>query len=310
MGRRRRPYAPGVVFHLVSRTHRHEPWFEPALRPGIARLIQDTTGRTDAELMAYAVMPNHIHVLLRQGYDELKDVMQPLLRRVAYRVQQYHGFEGSVVERQYRDRPCRNVDHVREALVYVHLNPFRAALCGADLAYAWTSHGAYVPHADPTRFGIRPAVQLDALHLFARDGDASRPELCADYLGWIEWGMRRDRARRILDGGVPVPDALRPPDAAVRHPAWGERYTAAVRAGLGQGDDGLPDLRDFLTVQVGRFAPDCSLEDLRGSWLPRRLSGVRRKVIRSALERGFRNGKLALFFNVSASTVSAARYSS
>ncbi|MFW6330926.1 MAG: transposase [Gemmatimonadota bacterium] len=134
-----------MVFHLVSRTHRHEPWFEPALRPGIARLIQDTTGRTDAELMAYAVMPNHIHVLLRQGYDELKDVMQPLLRRVAYRVQQYHGFEG---------------------------------------------------------------------------------------------------------------------------------------------------------------------EDLRGSWLPRRLSGVRRKVIRSALERGFRNGKLALFFNVSASTVSAARYSS
>ena len=135
MGRRKRPYHPGTIFHLTSRTHRHEEWFDPGLRTTIVELIHRMVARTDAQLLAYAVMPNHLHIVLRQGRMELAQVMQPLMRRVALQVQRQHGFEGSVVERRFRDTACTTPDHVRMAIVYTHLNPWRAGLCGDDLSY-------------------------------------------------------------------------------------------------------------------------------------------------------------------------------
>lgn len=296
-----------MIFHLVSRLHRREPWFVPDLRGEVASLIRRMIGRTDARLLAYAVMPNHLHVALRQGQTELGDVMQPLLRRVAHRVQVRHGFQGTVVERRYRDRLCRTADHARETVMYIHLNPWRAGLCDDDLAYPWMTQDAYLSGADPVSFGIDPHVQLSVLELFALGEERTREGLCRDYLRWLRWRMSHGRGSTSgfadLDG-LPPP----PPESLLATRAWRRHFAGCVQR---QGNGPVrtrPDLRDYVMAQLPRLAPGYQLSDLRGSWLPRPAVRCRKRLIRAAAGRGYRTGKIARLLDISPTTVSLAKH--
>lgn len=306
MGRRRRSYAPGTVFHLVSRVHRSQHWLTPPVRSQTVGLIQRCVARTDAQLMAYAVMPSHLHLLVRQGRAELATVMQPLLRSVAHRVQRHHGIEGTIVERRYRDRACLTPSHLREAIVYIHLNAWRAGLCRDDLAYTWSSHAAYLPDARPAAFGVEPLLQRQVLELFAMERRTNRPDLCRDYLRWVEWRMLRDRECDNDRGPVSLDVLVRRPSPYPGDAAWA-RHFAQNAPGLLRSPD-LPDLRDFILAQLAVAAPEVTLDRLRRSWLSRSLSRLRAQLIRAAADRGYRTVPLADFFEISPAAVSQIRH--
>lgn len=297
-----------MIFHLVTRTHRREPLFTPDLRDEIASLTRRIVGRTDARLLAYVVMPNHLHVMVRQGQLELGAVMQPLLRRIAGRVQRHHGFEGAVFERRYRDRICQSAEHAREALVYIHLNPWRARLCGDDLAYPWMTHDGYRPGADPVGFGIDPHAQLNLLELFAGSNRRTRNRLCDDYLRRIQWRMGEDRARDPAAVEAVQGPSAAPPFTLHGDDAWRRHFAPSFRDPILPARSLRPDLRDYLDSHVARFAPGFTVRDLRGSWLPRSLARSRARLIRSAADRGYGTVALARYFDISPTTVSTARH--
>lgn len=307
MGRRKRPHAPGMVFHLTSRLNGREPLFVTGLRQDVVALIRRMMCRTDAGLLAYSVMPNHLHVLLRQGHSTLGSVMQPLMRRIALRVQAAHGLEGRVFERRYRDRLCASPDHVREALMYVHLNPYRAGLCGRELDYPATTHGAYLPGSDPESHGVDPDSQLVVLQLFGQAESRSRDELCGDYLRWLEWRIRQESDDHVAED--PAGEAGAVPDRGPGNRAWRRHFGHEIRAGEQRPNEPqLPDLRDFVVNWIGSPRLGYKVDQLRGSWLPRDAARARAEVIRAAARRGYRTGKIADFFCVSPSSVSMARH--
>lgn len=303
MGRRKRPHLPGMVFHLVSRTHGREPWFDERLRTTIVEIIRQAAARTDARLLAYAVMPNHLHIVIRQGRMTLAEFMQPLMRRVALRVQRRHGIDGSVVGRRFRDWPCASADYVRSAVVYTHLNPWRAGFCDATLEYEWTSHGAYLPGANPADYGIDPVAQEQVLRLFADRPFLARDALAQRYLAYVEWRMRADRYREDLETGRPVGPMPIRPSTAVGDWSWNQLFGA-------DGDREAqvapaPDLRDFIACLLRERSPDTSVSELRGRWGPRGKTRLRESLVRAAAERGYRTGEIARFFGISPSLVSA-----
>src|SRR5687767_6239625 len=143
MARTLRPHQPGAAFHIVSRTQGHEPWFLPEMKRVIEQYIVDGVASAGARLIAHSVMNNHIHVLLFQGVAPLGWVMQPILRRTALLVQRVHKVEGHVFERNFRTRQCESVEHVRNAILYIHRNPVVAKLCKSAVEYEFSSARAY-----------------------------------------------------------------------------------------------------------------------------------------------------------------------
>ena len=85
MGRTRRPHLPGVPFHLVARAQGKAPLFI-GLEATVARMVREQVERTGGQLLSYAIMPNHLHIVYVQGVQPLAAFMQPLLRRLALRV--------------------------------------------------------------------------------------------------------------------------------------------------------------------------------------------------------------------------------
>src|SRR5688500_16361304 len=130
MARARRPYLPGAFFHLTTRTQDKVHWFAAdRTKDIIAGYIADAADGCDVDLVAHAIMDNHVHLVVRQNCDPLARLMQPILRRCALLVQRSCGVDGHVFARRYRHRVCRTAEELRYCIGYVHRNPLKADSC-------------------------------------------------------------------------------------------------------------------------------------------------------------------------------------
>lgn len=322
MSRRLRAYLPGVAFHLTARTQGHVPWVNPELRPAITELIRAGIRRADARLLAYAVMPTHFHLVVVQGNDPLARIMQGTLRRIALLVHRTHGTEGHVFERRFRESACTEPIYVRNAIVYTHLNPVRAALVNDPLDYAWSSHRAYCATGHRGERETPDTLDVQAgLDIFAAHPERSTDELRSDYLRFVDWRIAMDRFQAAAESGAatgppPHPPAISTLSAAqpgcrngaldVAGPPRTDRASDArdARAANPHAIVRRPDLRDLTLRLIGTVRPGLDLEWIRGrSGSPERVR-IRRAVIRQAARLGYRGVDIARFLAVSEATVS------
>lgn len=319
MSRKRRSHLPGVIFHVTTRTQGHEPWFTPGVRTRITEFIGEAFRRSDADLMAYAVMPNHLHLVLRQGPSPLDVLMQPLLRRIALLVQRVHGTEGHVFERRYGDVPCRDPRHARNVIAYVHLNPVRAGLTTTASAYRWTTRALY--SGEPAAVMRREhdtAVDAElGLRLFAPDdGLAPRASRLAyrDYETWrlgcdaLRGGSSHD-SKPELSPSAPVPPP--PPVLAGGDLCWSRDYAplfsdSPPRPGSATGPDDRTrlDLRDLALRTLTIEAPGVPLDRVRSSDKCRPVVRARRKVVERLDAAGYGGAVIAGYLGVSHQCVS------
>jgi REP-associated tyrosine transposase len=161
MPRRKRSYLPGCAFHITARTHSGEFWFE-GLQPEIIEIIARALKQTDALLLAWAIMTNHLHLVVLQGAAPLGRLMHPIGQRIAYAVHRHWKRKGYVLGYRYFETACRDEAHLRNAIMYTHRNPVEAGLCKEAAEYEWSSARAYASND----VGPMPALQ-PALKLFA-----------------------------------------------------------------------------------------------------------------------------------------------
>ena len=123
MPRRKRSYLPGCAFHITARTHSGEYWFEE-LRSEIVAIIGSALKQTDALLLAYTIMTNHIYLVIRQGDAPLAQLMHPVGQRTAYAVHRRCKRSGYVLGYRYFDVPCR--DEALQKRNHVHASQPRS----------------------------------------------------------------------------------------------------------------------------------------------------------------------------------------
>jgi putative transposase len=301
MGRRLRPQLPGVPFHLTARVQGREPVFRNHERFVVSRIL-DTQRRSDAALLAYAVMPNHLHVVILQKRQPIGEFMQPLLRRIALLVQHRLGREGHVFERRFHSSPCLDPDYFRNAIAYVHLNGVRAGLCTNVDHYEWCSHASYLSLADDHSRSMHVPME-NGLRLFASREGQSLNECRDDYCAFLEWRCAMDAHLAACETERPT---LRPePPCTLGGDMHWHRYyaSATLQMTLPPGRS-RPDLRDIARATLDDVAPDMELEQLRSGDRAKAVVRVRRRFILRALEAGHQGWIVARFVGISPSAVS------
>ena len=133
--------------------------------PAIAGMAQQSLLRFDAEryrLLAWVVMPNHIHVLFQpmNGWSVAK-IVASWKKFTASKIYDHHQRTGEgprppIWHREYWDRYIRNQDHFQQAIDDIHLNPVKAGLVGSAEAWPWSS-------AFPGKANLRIGEQQNAI---------------------------------------------------------------------------------------------------------------------------------------------------
>ncbi|HSK19838.1 MAG TPA: transposase [Longimicrobiales bacterium] len=304
MGRRLRPHLPGTPFHVTARLQGRAAWFTE-IEQAVVRRILHAPRRSDADLLAYAVMPNHLHMVVVQGRQPLSQFMQPLLRRVALLVQRCTGHDGHVFERRFRASPCLDAEYFRNAIVYVHLNALRANLCLSPDAYEWCSHAAYAaPGArECTRNGISVGR---ALWVFAARGEDTLIRCQTNYRLFMDWRRATDAHRAAEENGLHAGLPPVRPSTAGGDAHWNSNYSS-IRILDEAGSRPRQDLPEIARGTLSELAPEMELEVLRAGYRTKAVVRVRRRFILRALGAGHRGGVIARFLNIAPTTVSSVR---
>jgi hypothetical protein len=241
--------------------------------------------------------------------------MQPFLCRAALLVQRRYGREGHVFERRYRDQPCGDPEHVRNAIIYTHLNPVRAELCAEPEEYAWSSHSAWL--GNPLAIDRRPHPVTLALaaQLFATATDRDSAGLAEDYQAFLRWRRAQDLARAGFAPGE-FPKFIPPrPAAGYGNEDWaiylsprGERYRdpgATIDPESSGRQAPRPDLEAIACAVSGRKGERPDLDLVRSRWGGTHFVRARHEIIRRAAAAGYRGVEIAAYLRISPKTVSA-----
>lgn len=307
MSRSRRPNLPGAFFHITARLQRGEPLFTPELRTRTVGLLNEEVSRSEARLLAYCVMPNHLHVVLQQGPEPLHTFMQPVLRRVALSVQRLHAMSGHVFGQPFAAFFCGDPEYLRNAIAYTHLNPVRAKICSTCADYHWSSHSCY---ANPEGAVAEIASEL-GLPLFAAQR-GTRADHSRDYVRYVDWRVRADELDRLAELGQPLPSRRRQPCTLAGDCFWRDRLRLAKwpadelscspRTSL---PERRPDLRDVALAVLQDADVDVEmLELVRSRFGGARMAEIRRAVVCRAAAYRYRGVDIARFLRISRTAVS------
>ena len=106
------------------------------------KVIYDVRGETNFQLLAFVVMPDHSHVVLKPAKeDRMGRVIQLIKGRFARLYNQAAGGGGSFWQSCYHERALRSETELVNAIKYVHANPVAEGLVAEAAAYAWSSAG-------------------------------------------------------------------------------------------------------------------------------------------------------------------------
>ena len=129
MPRKARMDAPGALHHIICRgIAKNKIFIETKDRLFFLKRLDKILTDTNTPCYAWALMPNHFHLLLRTGTVPIATVMRRLLTGYAIYHNRRHDRQGHLFQNRYKSILCQENTYLLELVRYIHLNPLRGKL--------------------------------------------------------------------------------------------------------------------------------------------------------------------------------------
>ncbi|MGE0355778.1 MAG: transposase [Burkholderiales bacterium] len=152
MPRIARTIAARLPHHVTQRGNRREQvFFSDGDRRAYLRWLAEYACGNGVEVLAYCLMPNHVHlVVVPEAEESLQRTLKPLHMRYAQRINRERGWNGHLWQGRYFSSALDD-DYFWAAIRYVERNPVRAGMVDRAEHYAWSSAAAHCGlRQDPT----------------------------------------------------------------------------------------------------------------------------------------------------------------
>ncbi|MEZ4599983.1 MAG: transposase [Syntrophotaleaceae bacterium] len=150
MPRQPRLDIPGLLQHVIVRgIERTAIFLDDNDRLRFVERLDQLLVKTETDCFAWALIPNHFHLLLRCNRVELSRFMRRLLTGHAVYFNLRHNRSGHLFQNRYKSMICEEDSYFLELIRYIHLNPLRAGLVSTleELSrYPWCGHSVILGH--------------------------------------------------------------------------------------------------------------------------------------------------------------------
>ncbi len=170
MPRQPRLGASGTLHHVMGRgIERVEIFRNRFDRQDFVDRLREICESGALVCYAWALMPNHFHLLVRTGRMPLSLSMRRLLTGYVVNFNRRHRRYGHLFQNRYKSIVCEEDPYLLELTRYIHLNPLRAGLV-KDLAalagYLCATHGEERTHSSPGMGPTRALFWVDSPPVF------------------------------------------------------------------------------------------------------------------------------------------------
>jgi putative transposase len=201
MPRHARFVLPRVPLHIVHRANNRQPCFlEDVDFRVYLRSIETHAQASSCDVHAYALMTNHVHILITPAAAHSPGQM---MKAIAQNFTQYmnrkRGRSGSLWEGRFWSGMVGEGDYLLRCQRYVELNPLFAGMCFRPEDYPWTSFSVNAglsprtfvrPHKGYLWLGNSDEERLQLYRSFMANhpSDREREEIQAAVKGGFAWG--------------------------------------------------------------------------------------------------------------------------
>lgn len=189
MPRQARLDVPGLLQHVMARAIERRAIFKDdkdrkALLEPLANILEEP----QTQCYAWALIPNHFHLLLRTGPTPLCNVMRRLMTGYAVTFNKRHKRSGHLFQNRYKSVVCEEDPYLLELIRYIHLNPLRSGLV-RDLKeldkYPWCGHSAILGRRKnpliPEQSKTKPSSAAGGLSFSLSSGKGKKQQQNPDY---------------------------------------------------------------------------------------------------------------------------------
>ena len=189
--------APGTLHHVMVRgIERRRIFATTTDRQDFVTRLEAVVGATGVRVLAWALLPTHVHLLVRTGHHPLATAMRRLLTGYAVAFNHRHQRHGHLFQNRYKSILVEEEPYLLELTRYIHLNPLRAKVV-RDLAaldrHPWTGHSALVGRV-PRRW----QAVTEVLGAFGQQVRAARHR----YRQFVADGLPQGRRPDLQGGGL------------------------------------------------------------------------------------------------------------
>jgi REP element-mobilizing transposase RayT len=197
MPRKARIDAPGALHHIIVRgIERRKIFKDDADYKSFIERLGDILSDSQSPCYAWALIPNHFHLLLKTGHTPISTIMRRLLTGHAVYFNRRHSRSGHLFQNRYKSVLCQQDNYLLELVRYIHLNPLRAKQV-SDLnkleRYPLCGHSVLLGH------NANDWQTVDeTLRLFGKNVSEAR----RGYRKFVKKGINQGRRPELVGGGL------------------------------------------------------------------------------------------------------------
>ncbi|MBU0759061.1 MAG: transposase [Candidatus Omnitrophica bacterium] len=185
----------GAILHITQHATGFESLFlEEVDYLHMLYLIKEVSKSFKFGVLSFALMLNHLHLLIEMGGANLSEIMECLFKRYAFYFNSKYNRKGHVFSGSFRSALCLDDSYLLSASLYIHLNPVKAGIVEDPAGYRWSSCNLFSRDTNIASFVDYTSV-LDLLNLDTQKARVSYRQLLE--------GMRKEK----------LPDTMKQPKA-------------------------------------------------------------------------------------------------
>ena len=163
------------IYHVMARGVGQQIIFED--KSDYERFIEllEEEFADEGDLMAWCLMTNHIHLLVRLDMTFLSQHLRNLLSRYAFYFNQRHGRSGHLFQGRFRSEPIETEEYFLTVVRYIHQNPQKAGISRTE-SYPWSSYKRYLksPGMCTTKLALELLGGVEAFKEFHQAEEAAK----------------------------------------------------------------------------------------------------------------------------------------
>lgn len=137
---------PNIPQHLVQRGNNRQPiFFDEDDYCCFLDYLREGLSKYSCQLHAYALMTNHVHLLVKPNETgAVSGLMQSLGRRYVRSINSKYRRTGTLFEGRFKSSLIDSESYLLACMRYIELNPVRAGIVDKPDDYAWSSYRQHV----------------------------------------------------------------------------------------------------------------------------------------------------------------------
>ncbi len=143
------------IYHIMMRgVNRQNIFKDDEDKEKFIEVIGKYKGKCGYEIYAYCLMDSHVHMLLKEKYEVISQVMKRISSSYVYWFNWKYQRCGHLFQERFKSEPVEDNGYFLTVLRYIHQNPLKAGLISFLEEYRWSSYHEYIKECKIVDIGL------------------------------------------------------------------------------------------------------------------------------------------------------------